>query len=120
MRISDWSSDVCSSDLPGVRNLAISEAAAPHGLYYAPDPSSQIACSIGGNVAANSGGVHCLKYGLTVHNILRVRMVTLDGDILEQGSESPDTTGWDILAAFNYTTMLVGFVSTVTIKVGPK
>ncbi|MFX6803979.1 FAD-binding protein, partial [Acinetobacter baumannii] len=60
---------------PGVRNLAISEAAAPHGLYYAPDPSSQIACSIGGNVAENSGGVHCLKYGLTVHNVLRVRMV---------------------------------------------
>ena len=66
---------------PGVRNLAISEAAAPHGLYYAPDPSSQIACTIGGNVAENSGGVHCLKYGLTVHNVMRVRMVTIEGDI---------------------------------------
>ena len=66
---------------PGVRNLAISEAAAPHGLYYAPDPSSQIACSIGGNVAENSGGVHCLKYGLTVHNILKLRVATIEGDI---------------------------------------
>ena len=66
---------------PGVRNLAISEAAQAHGLYYAPDPSSQIACSIGGNVAENSGGVHCLKYGLTVHNVLRVRVVTIEGDI---------------------------------------
>ncbi|MGC8165037.1 FAD-binding protein, partial [Salmonella enterica] len=71
---------------PGVRNLAISEAAAPHGLYYAPDPSSQIACSIGGNVAENSGGVHCLKYGLTVHNVLRVRMVTIEGEVVELGS----------------------------------
>src|SRR5690606_36978073 len=72
---------------PGVRNLAISEAAAPHGLYYAPDPSSQIACSIGGNVAENSGGVHCLKYGLTVHNVLRVRVVTIEGEIVELGGE---------------------------------
>src|SRR4030042_3474961 len=67
---------------PGVRNLAISEAVAEHNLYYAPDPSSQIACSIGGNVAENSGGVHCLKYGLTVHNVLRVRVATIDGDII--------------------------------------
>src|SRR5438874_12739539 len=68
---------------PGVRNLAISEAAAPFGLYYAPDPSSQIACTIGGNVAENSGGVHCLKYGLTVHNVLRVRVCTIEGDVIE-------------------------------------
>ena len=68
---------------PGVRNLAISEAAAPYGLYYAPDPSSQIACSIGGNVAENSGGVHCLKYGLTVHNILKLRVLTIEGELLE-------------------------------------
>ncbi len=74
---------------PGVRNLAISEAAAAYGLYYAPDPSSQIACSIGGNVAENSGGVRCMKYGLTVHNILRVRVVTIDGDIVELGGEAP-------------------------------
>ena len=77
---------------PGVRNLAISEAAAPHGLYYAPDPSSQIACSIGGNVAENSGGVHCLKYGLTVHNVLRVRMVTIEGDVVELGGAALDSS----------------------------
>ena len=65
---------------PGVRNLAISEAAARHGLYYAPDPSSQIACTIGGNVAENSGGVHCLKYGLTVHNVLELKVVTPEGE----------------------------------------
>ena len=69
----------------GVRNLAISEAAAPFGLYYAPDPSSQIACTIGGNVAENSGGVHCLKYGLTLHNVLRVRGFTVEGDPIEFG-----------------------------------
>ena len=68
-----------------MRNLAISEAASPYGLYYAPDPSSQIACTIGGNVAENSGGVHCLKYGLTVHNVLRVRAVTIDGDVVTVG-----------------------------------
>src|SRR5687767_15889149 len=75
---------------PGVRNLAISEAAAPHGLYYAPDPSSQLACSIGGNVAENSGGVHCLKYGLTVPNILKLRVATIEGEIVEIGSEALD------------------------------
>ena len=85
---------------PGVRNLAISEAASPYGLYYAPDPSSQIACSIGGNVAENSGGVHCLKYGLTVHNVLRVRVVTIDGDVVELGSEAPDAPGLDLLSVF--------------------
>ncbi|MHB1246785.1 MAG: FAD-binding protein, partial [Sulfuriferula sp.] len=84
--------------LPGVRNLAISEAAAPYGLYYAPDPSSQIACSIGGNVAENSGGVHCLKYGLTVNNVMRVRAVTMDGEILEIGGEALDSPGYDLLA----------------------
>ena len=83
---------------PGVRNLAISEAAAPHGLYYAPDPSSQIACSIGGNVAENSGGVHCLKYGLTVHNVLKLRTVTIEGEIVEIGSDGLDAPGYDLLA----------------------
>ena len=83
---------------PGVRNLAISEAAAPFGLYYAPDPSSQIACTIGGNVSENSGGVHCLKYGLTCHNVLRVRAVSMEGDILEFGSLSLDAPGLDLLA----------------------
>ncbi|MBA4284650.1 MAG: FAD-binding oxidoreductase, partial [Xanthomonadaceae bacterium] len=83
---------------PGVRNLAISEAAAPHALYYAPDPSSQIACSIGGNVAENSGGVHCLKYGLTVHNVVAARVALADGQIIELGSEAPDAPGYDLMA----------------------
>src|SRR5437868_9254883 len=82
----------------GVRNLAISEAAAPHGLYYAPDPSSQIACSIGGNVAENSGGVHCLKYGLTLHNVLRVRGFLADGSPVAFGSTAPDAPGYDLLS----------------------
>jgi glycolate oxidase len=82
---------------PGVRNLAVSEAAAPYGLYYAPDPSSQIACTIGGNVAENAGGVHCLKYGLTVHNVMRVRGLTIEGEIVEFGNaalDAPVTTCW--------------------------
>ena len=83
---------------PGVRNAAISEAAAPYGLYYAPDPSSQIACTIGGNVAENSGGVHCLKYGLTVHNVLRVRGFTIDGEPIELGSRGARRAGLDLLA----------------------
>src|ERR671924_1128956 len=83
---------------PGVRNLAISEAVAGYGLYYAPDPSSQIACTIGGNVAENSGGVHCLKYGLTVHNILRVRGFTIEGEPLGLGAVAPDAPGLDLLA----------------------
>src|SRR5207248_5431765 len=83
---------------PGVRNAAISEAGAPYGLYYAPDPSSQIACTIGGNVAENSGGVHCLKYGLTVHNVVRVRGFTMSGEAIELGSEAPDAPGCDLLA----------------------
>jgi ABC-type spermidine/putrescine transport system permease subunit II len=82
----------------GVRNLAISEAAAAHGLYYAPDPSSQIACTIGGNVAENSGGVHCLKYGLTLHNVLKVKGFTIDGDAIEFGSDALDAPGYDLLA----------------------
>jgi len=105
---------------PGVRNLAISEAAAPHGLYYAPDPSSQIACSIGGNVAENSGGVHCLKYGLTVHNVLRVRVVTIDGDVVELGSEAPDAPGLDLLALFIGSEGMLGVVTEVTVKLVPK
>ncbi|NGM87642.1 FAD-binding protein [Parapusillimonas sp. SGNA-6] len=105
---------------PGVRNLAISEAAAPYGLYYAPDPSSQIACSIGGNIAENSGGVHCLKYGLTVHNVLKVRMVTIDGEIVELGSEAPDSPGLDLLAAFIGSEGMLGLVTEVTVKLIPK
>src|SRR5213079_932174 len=83
---------------PGVTNLGITHAVESAGFYYAPDPSSQIACSIGGNVAENSGGVHCLKYGLTVHNVARVRAITIEGDVLELGSEAFDSAGYDLLA----------------------
>ncbi|MFT5533833.1 MAG: glycolate oxidase [Burkholderiaceae bacterium] len=105
---------------PGVRNLAISEAAAPHNLYYAPDPSSQIACSIGGNVAENSGGVHCLKYGLTVHNVMRVRIVTIDGDIVELGNGALDAPGLDLLAVFIGSEGMLGIVTEVTVRLIPK
>jgi len=105
---------------PGVRNAAISEAAAPFGLYYAPDPSSQIACTIGGNVAENSGGVHCLKYGLTVHNVLRLRGFTAAGEPVELGSHAPDAPGYDLLAlAIGSEGMLV-VVTEVTVKLLPK
>ena len=105
---------------PGVRNLAISEAAAPHGLYYAPDPSSQIACTIGGNIAENSGGVHCLKYGLTVHNVLRVRGVTIDGEIVEFGNHALDAPGYDLLALMIGSEGLLAVVTEVTVKLVPK
>ena len=105
---------------PGVRNAVISEVAAPHGLYYAPDPSSQIACTIGGNVAENSGGVHCLKYGLTVHNVLRVRGFTIDGEPLEVGSEAPDVPGLDLLALAIGSEGMLFVVTEVTVKLLPK
>ncbi|MDO9236776.1 MAG: FAD-linked oxidase C-terminal domain-containing protein [Aquabacterium sp.] len=104
----------------GVRNLAISEAAAIHGLYYAPDPSSQIACTIGGNVAENAGGVHCLKYGLTVHNVLRVRGFTVEGEVLELGSEALDAAGLDLLAAFIGSEGLLGVATEITVRLLPK
>ncbi len=105
---------------PGVRNLSISEAAAPHGLYYAPDPSSQIACTIGGNVAENSGGVHCLKYGLTVHNVLRVRGVTIEGEIVEFGSHALDAPGYDLLALVTGSEGMLAVTTEVTVKLVPK
>ena len=105
---------------PGVRNLAVSEAAAAHGLYYAPDPSSQIACTIGGNVAENSGGVHCLKYGLTVHNVLRVRGLTVEGDIVEFGNEALDAPGFDLLALMNGSEGMLALVTEVTVRLTPK
>jgi glycolate oxidase len=108
---------------PGVRNLAISEAVAQYGLYYAPDPSSQIACSIGGNVAENSGGVHCLKYGLTVHNIRKLRVVLMTGEIVEVGSDSLDTSGpggYDLMALMIGSEGLLGIVTEVTVKLTPK
>ncbi|MEJ2060704.1 MAG: FAD-linked oxidase C-terminal domain-containing protein [Gammaproteobacteria bacterium] len=110
----------CARVQPGVRNLAISEAAAPHGMYYAPDPSSQIACSIGGNVAENSGGVHCLKYGLTVHNVLAVKLLTIEGELLEIGSKAPDAAGFDLLALMNGSEGMLGVIVEVTVKLIPK
>jgi glycolate oxidase len=104
----------------GVRNLAISEAAAPHGLYYAPDPSSQIACTIGGNVAENSGGVHCLKYGLTLHNVLRVRGFTVEGEAVEFGSLALDTPGLDMLPVVVGSEGMLAVTTEVTVKLVPK
>jgi len=104
----------------GVRNLAISEAAAPYGLYYAPDPSSQIACTIGGNVAENSGGVHCLKYGMTLHNVLRVRGFTALGEPVEFGSEALDAAGLDLLAIVIGSEGMLAITTEVTVKLVPK
>jgi glycolate oxidase len=104
----------------GVRNLAISEAAAPYGLYYAPDPSSQIACTIGGNVAENSGGVHCLKYGLTVHNVIKVRGFTIEGDEIEFGSDALDTPGYDLLSVVVGSEGMLAVTTEVTVKLVPK
>jgi len=105
---------------PGVRNLAISEAAAPYGLYYAPDPSSQIACSIGGNVAENSGGVHCLKYGLTVHNILGLKFFTMDGELVTLGGKTLDSPGYDLLALMSGSEGMLGVIVEITVKLLPK
>ena len=105
---------------PGVRNLAISEAVAPYGLYYAPDPSSQIACTIGGNVAENSGGVHCLKYGLTVHNVLRLRVALIDGTVAEVGAEALDSPGYDLLALMIGSEGMLGIVLEATVRLTPK
>jgi len=105
---------------PGVRNLAISQAADQYGLYYAPDPSSQIACSIGGNVAENSGGVHCLKYGLTVHNIQQIKMVTIDGELLNIGGSGLDDPGYDLLALMTGSEGMLGVIVEVTVKLLPK
>ena len=104
----------------GVRNLAISEAAAPLGLYYAPDPSSQIACSIGGNVAENSGGVHCLKYGLTLHNVLRVRGYLVDGAAVEFGSQALDAAGLDLMTVMVGSEGMLAVVTEVTVRLLPK
>lgn len=105
---------------PGVRNLAISQAAAPFDLYYAPDPSSQIACSIGGNVAENAGGVHCLKYGLTVHNLLKVDILTVEGEFMTLGSDALDAPGFDLMALFTGSEGMLGIVTEVTVKLLPK
>ena len=104
----------------GVRNLAISEAAAPYGLYYAPDPSSQIACTIGGNVSENSGGVHCLKYGLTVHNVLKVRGFTVTGEPITFGSDALDVPGYDLLNVLVCSEGMLAVLTEVTVKLVPK
>jgi glycolate oxidase len=104
----------------GVRNLAISEAAVPLGLYYAPDPSSQIACTIGGNVAENSGGVHCLKYGLTVHNVLKVKGFTVEGEEVEFGSDALDASGYDLLSLMVGSEGMLAVTTEVTVKLIPK
>ena len=104
---------------PGVRNLAISNAVEHLGLYYAPDPSSQIACSIGGNVAENAGGVHCLKYGLTVHNILELKVVTIEGELITIGSQALDTPGYDLLALMIGSEGMLGIIVEVTVKLLP-
>ena len=104
---------------PGVRNAAISEAARPFGLFYAPDPSSQIACTIGGNVAENSGGVHCLKYGLTLHNVLRLRGYTVEGEAIELGGDAPDAPGYDLLALGIGSEGMLMVVTEVTVKLLP-
>ena len=104
----------------GVRNLAISEAAARYGLYYAPDPSSQIACTIGGNVAENSGGVHCLKYGLTLHNVLRARGFTAEGEAVEFGAEALDVAGLDLMSLIVGSEGMLAVALEVTVKLIPK
>lgn len=105
---------------PGVRNLAISEAVAHLGLYYAPDPSSQIACSIGGNVNENSGGVHCLKYGLTLHNVLRIRGILMNGEIVEFGGLAPDAPGLDLLSIVLGSEGMLAVITEVTVKLVAK
>jgi len=105
---------------PGVRNQKISEEVAYLGLYYAPDPSSQIACSIGGNVAENSGGVHCLKYGLTVHNIMKIEVVTIEGETATIGSDALDSPGYDLLALMTGSEGMLGITTEVTVKLVPK
>ena len=104
---------------PGMRNLAISESVSHLGLYYAPDPSSQIACTIGGNVAENAGGVHCLKYGLTLHNILGLRVATMEGELIELGGNSLDTPGFDLLSLMIGSEGMLGIVVEVTVKLLP-
>lgn len=106
----------CAVVQPGVRNLAISEAVSPLGLYYAPDPSSQIACSIGGNVAENAGGVHCLKYGLTVHNLMAIKALTISGDEVELGGSGLDSAGLDLMALVTGSEGLLAVITEITVK----
>ncbi len=110
----------CAVVQPGVTNLAVSQAVSARGFYYAPDPSSQIACTIGGNVAENSGGVHCLKYGLTTNNLLGVEMVTIDGEVLRIGGKHMDSGGYDLLGVLTGSEGLLAVVTEVTVRILPK
>jgi len=107
----------CVVTQPGVTNLALTQAVEHEGFYYAPDPSSQIACSIGGNVAENSGGVHCLKYGLTTNNVLGVEMVLMNGDIVRIGGKHLDAPGYDLLGVINGSEGLLGVITEVTVRI---
>jgi glycolate oxidase len=109
--------DRCAVVQPGVTNLAITRAVEGRGFYYAPDPSSQIACTIGGNVAENSGGVHCLKYGLTTNNVLGMEMVLMDGSILRLGGRHLDAGGYDLLGVMIGSEGLLGVVTEVTVRI---
>src|SRR6185295_12015011 len=110
----------CARVQPGVTNLAITKAVEHMGFYYAPDPSSQIACSIGGNVGENSGGVHCLKYGLTTNNILGIEMVLIDGAVIRLGGKHLDAEGYDLLGVMVGSEGLLGVVTEVTVRILPK
>ncbi len=109
----------CARVEPGVRNIAVSQAAAPYGLHYAPDPSSQIACTVGGNVAENAGGVHCLKYGLTVHNVLGLKFLTVNGELLHVGGKALDVPGYDLLALLTGSEGMLGVIVEITVKLLP-
>jgi glycolate oxidase len=104
---------------PGVTNLSISDAAAPHGLFYAPDPSSQVACTIGGNVAENSGGVHCLKYGLTIHNLLELVVATWDGELITIGSPLGEAPGLSLVPLLTGSEGMLGVVVEATVRLVP-
>ncbi len=119
-RILEIDLDSCTATVePGVTNLSISEAVKDEGLFYAPDPSSQIACSIGGNVAENSGGVHCLKYGLTLHNVVGLKVQTIEGDELVLGGKGYDSPGYDLMALYVGSEGMLGVVTEVTVKLLP-
>ncbi len=110
----------CARVQPGVRNLAITEAAKQYNLYYAPDPSSQIACSIGGNVAENSGGVHCLKYGLTVHNVMEVKIITVEGELVTLGASALDSPGYDLLGLIAGSEGMLGIIVEIVVRLLPR
>src|SRR5215469_16223143 len=110
----------CVVAQPGVTNLGITQAVEAAGFYYAPDPSSQIACTIGGNVAENSGGVHCLKYGLTTNNVLGIEMVLMDGEVIRLGGKHLDAEGYDLLGVMTGSEGLLGVVTEVTVRILPK